>query len=502
MAENGSITIVGLGPAGGELLTRQAWEALAAAERIYLRTARHPAVDDLPAHVTRESFDPIYDSAPDFAAVYKEIVERLLALARRPQEVVYAVPGHPFVAEATVPAVLAAARAEDIPVRVIPGLSFVEPALTALGVDALDGLQLYDAIAIAAHRYPPLNPDTPALLGQLYNRPLANELKLSLMAIYPDEHEVALIHAAGGALEQVERLPLYAVDRSDHIGHLTALYLPPLPAPGSLEALAEAVAVLRGPDGCPWDQEQTPQSLRAGLLEETAEVLDALDAANPEALEEELGDLLLHIVMQAQMASEEERFRLSDVLAGIWTKIRRRHPHVWGEWQAEGAAEVVANWEAIKRQEKADAAAADDAAGHRPSLLDDVPQALPSLARARKIQDRVRKVGFDWPQIAGVVAKVQEEIAELQAAAEDEAQMAEMGDIFFALVNWARWLDIDPEAALREANQRFEARFRRLEKLAAERQIALDEASIDELEALWQEVKLQIMVERRSSWAG
>lgn len=482
---SGGITIVGLGPGDGRLLTQEAWRLFQEASEVYLRTSRHPAVADLPAHVVRRSFDYVYDNAAEFAAVYAEIANTVLQLGGRPEGVIYAVPGHPYIAEATVTAITEGAAAAGLPVRIIAGLSFVEPTLTALGQDGLNGLQLYDAITIATFDHPPVNPDAPLLLGQVYNRLLASELKLALMAIYPDQHPITLVHAAGTEAELLEHIHLYELDRSSHIDHMTALYVPPLPIPASLEALAEAVAVLRGPGGCPWDQEQTPQSLRAGFVEEAAEVLDALDREDVENLREELGDLLWHIVMQTQIAREGELFRLSDVVAGIYAKIRRRHPHVWGDWEVEHSDQVIANWEAIKARER------EERGAQPASLLDNIPASLPALARSQKIQQRVRKAGFDWPALDGVIAKLHEEIGELVEADHPVAQNAEMGDLLFAAVNWARWLGIDAEAALREANLRFDRRFRQLEALAAEREIALDAAQvdIDILEALWQEIK-------------
>lgn len=498
----GSITIIGLGPGHGDLLTRKAWSVLATAESsgstLYLRTARHPALADLPPGLRHESFDHIYESAPDFQHVYRQITAEILRLGGQPGGVYYAVPGHPHVGEATVTAIEEEAAAAGLPVTIIPGLSFVEPALTALRLDAFDGLQVLDAITVAGHHHPLLNPDLPGLFGQVYNRLLAGELKLALMAHYPDEHQVTLIHAAGTEEQRLEHVPLYAIDRSEAIDHLTSLFVPPLPTPSSMAALAEMAAVLRGPEGCPWDQEQTPRSLRPGFLEEMAEVLHALDENDDVALREELGDLLFHVVMQVQMAREEERFRLSDVVGGIYAKIRRRHPHVWGDWQAADADQVVANWEAIKAQEKVEDRAAAQAGGNetRPSLMNNVPRPLPALARSQKIQERVRRVGFDWPAVDGVVAKVREEIEELAAAETENDQAAEMGDLLFALVNWARWLGLDAEMTLRDANLRFERRFRLLERLAANRRLDLETANLETLEALWQEAK-QLLADKQ-----
>lgn len=474
-----SIIIVGLGPGDGRLLTRQAWDVLAAASPLYLRTARHPAVADLPTTGPRHSFDHLYDSADNFAQVYETIIQQVLELGRN-GEIVYAVPGHPFVGEATVTGIIAAARAAHIPTTIIPGLSFVEPTLSAIGADGLDGLQLYDALDLNAVHYPAFNPNAPVLIGQVYNQMIASELKLTLMSLYPDEHEVVLVHGAGTAEEKVERLPLYEIDRVPHAAHLTSLYVPPLPIPSTLSALAETVATLRAPGGCPWDQEQTPQSMRSGFLEEASEVLAALDAEDSDALCEELGDLLYHIVMQVQMAAEEELFKLTDVVAGIDTKLKRRHPHVWGDWQVADSAEVVRNWEMIKAEEKAAAPQ---------SLLDNIPSALPALARSQKIQDRVNKVGFDWPDVVGVWGKLDEEIAELHAAATPDERTAELGDVLFVLVNLARWLGVDAETALRETNLRFSQRFQGVEQLAQTRHLNLPDLDFAALDALWQEVK-------------
>jgi tetrapyrrole methylase family protein / MazG family protein len=478
-----TITIVGLGPGDGRLLTRAAWDILATAPAVYLRTGRHPAVADLPPDVTRHTFDHLYETADSFATVYQTIIQELLQEARQ-GDIIYAVPGHPYVGEATVTGLVEAAHAAGIPVTIVDGLSFVEPTLAAAQVDALDGLQIFDAIEMAAYHYPPLNPDNPVLLGQVYSRLIASELKLALMAIYPDDHPTQLIHAAGNEAQLVEQLPLYTIDRSQQIDHLTSLYLPRLPQASALTALAETVAVLRSPEGCPWDREQTPQSMRAGLLEEAMEVLTALDEGDADALREELGDLLLHIVMQAQMASEADEFKLADVVAGIETKLKRRHPHVWGDWEVSGTGEVLRNWDQIKQAEKGE---------ERPSsLLSNVPELLPALAQSQKIQNKVGKIGFDWPDVSGVWDKLTEEIAELRAATTPEERAAELGDVLFVLVNLARWLGVDAESSLRQTNLRFTRRFQLVEQLAAGRGLDLSQMDIDQLELLWVEAKTEL----------
>ncbi len=478
----GNITVVGLGPGNGRFLTRAAWDILSQAGEVYLRTARHPAVADLPEHVTRQSFDHIYDTADSFETVYETIVAKLLALTQQ-GDVVYAVPGHPFVGESTVTRLMAQAEAADVSVAVVAGLSFVEPCLAAVQQDGMDGVQIFDAIELTQYLYPPVNPDFPLLLGQVYSRMLASELKMVLTAVYPDEHPVTLIHQAGDDEQDIEQISLYEIDRSDKVNHLTSLFVPPLPQRSSLANLAETVAILRSPDGCPWDQEQTHQSLRSGFLEEASEVLAALDENDMDGLREELGDVFYHLVMQIQMASEAEEFRLADVIAGIDAKLKYRHPHVWGDWQVRDSEEVIQNWEMLKAQEKAD---------RSNSLVDNIPHALPALARSQKLQTRVRQVGFDWPDIDGVYEKVQEEITELREATSPEHRTEELGDLLFVVVNLAKWLDIDAESALREANTKFSRRFQALEKLAEARHLTLAEMDLDGLEALWQEVKVQL----------
>jgi tetrapyrrole methylase family protein/MazG family protein len=478
-----AITIVGLGPGNPMHLTREAWEVLGAAREVYLRTQKHPTVAALPQGAVWHSFDRFYEQAQDFEEVYSAIAAEVLALGRRPQGVVYAVPGHPLVGEASVSRILQAAGQEGLPVRVVAGLSFVEPVLTALGIDALAGLQVLDAAELAAMRHPPLNPDLPALLAQLYSQALAADLKLTLMNQYPPEHPLLLVHSAGTDQERTLSLPLYELDRQPDLAHLTTLYVPPLARVSSFEAFQETIAHLRAPDGCPWDRKQTHQSLRSGLLEEAYEVLDALDQDDVAALREELGDLLLQIVMHTQIAVEAGEFSMSDVIATVDSKIKSRHPHVWGEQDTADADDVLRSWESSKAQERQ-----EQEQGTK-SMLAGVPAALPALAQALAYGERVARVGFDWPNVQGVVTKVSEEMDELRAAADDEARALELGDVLFAVVNWARWLDVDPEAALRQANARFARRFGWMEAESRRLGQDLKQLSLDELEALWQKAK-------------
>jgi tetrapyrrole methylase family protein/MazG family protein len=478
-----TLTILGLGPGHPDLLTREAWRTLEAADEIWLRTARHPTVDGLPSHLAQHSFDALYERHAGFADVYAAIVEQVLALARRPQGVLYAVPGHPLVGERTVVTLLERARAEAIRVRIVEGLSFVEPTLSALGVDALDGLQLADAIALAAQHHPALDPDRPALVGQLYSRSLASDVKLTLMNAYPDAHPVTLVQAVTTGEQTTTSMPLYELDRTPAVDHLTSLYVPPLPTVGGMEALLDTAARLRAPDGCPWDRQQTHLTLRHALLEEAYEVLAALDAEDTAKLCEELGDLLMQIVLHAQIAVEGGEFRFAEVVGSIDAKLKRRHPHVFAGLDVDSTEQVLRNWEAIKAEERAaDPHVAD-------SRLAGVPRALPALARAQALGDRAARVGFDWPDAEAVLDKLVEEVNELRCASDAETRQCEFGDLLFTLVNLARHLDVDAEAALRGTCNRFTERFAQMEAAVGARGQALDELSLAEQDALWEQAK-------------
>jgi tetrapyrrole methylase family protein/MazG family protein len=477
------ITLLGLGPGSADLLTRRAWQTLQNADELYLRTAQHPAAAELPAHLKIHTFDFLYEELDSFEDVYARIVEEILELGNRPEGVIYAVPGHPLIAEATGPEILRRARDLEIPTRVVEGLSFLEPVFSALGVDPFPHTALVDALTLGMAHHPPFPPDSPALIAQIYDRHTASEVKLTLMNLYPDGHPVKLVHAAGTAAEIVEDLPLYAIDRSEHIGLLTVLYLPPLGEYTAFEALQEIAAHLRAPEGCPWDKKQTPQSLRPHLLEETYEALAAIDADDPAKMQEEFGDLLLMIAMLTQINAEMGNFTSAEVVRGISTKLIRRHPHVFGDLAVDGEDTVLRNWEKIKAQERA--ASGEPEKG----ILDGVNIALPALSQAQEYQARAARVGFEWPEIQGVVDKICEEIEELRTAPDDAARAAELGDLLSAVVNLARWLKIDAETALREANARFRQRFSHIEQTARRQGRGLSEMRLDEMEALWEEAK-------------
>jgi tetrapyrrole methylase family protein / MazG family protein len=480
------ITIVGLGPGDPSLLTRQAWDWLNQIPEVYLRTNQHPTVADFPEGLVQYSFDGFYERGEKFEAVYAQIVGEVLRLGQRQEGVTYAVPGHPFVAEATCPEIVRRARQMSIPVRVIEGLSFLEPTFTALGVDPYPDLILVDALELGRLNHPMFSPASPALIAQIYSRQVASEVKLTLNTVFPDEYPVRLVHAAGTSLEVVEDLKLYEIDRSLHIGLLTSLYVPPFPKDSSFEAFQELIAHLRAPNGCPWDRKQTHRSLRTSLLEETYEVISALDAEDSGSLREELGDLLLQIVLHSQIAAEMGEFTMEEVMEGIHRKIVYRHPHVFGDVKVDGTDGVLVNWEKLKAAErKANGKDANN------GLLDSIPKVYPALSQAQAYQERVGRVGFDWSEIQGVIDKVREELEEVLSAADEDNRAKELGDLLFAVVNLVRWYKVDAESTLRETNQRFRRRFAHVEQRASEMGRNLSDMTLAEMDVFWEEAKDQ-----------
>ena len=509
--DRNEIVVVGLGPGRWEDLTLEARDVLEHAPFIICRTLRHPTVDALRARrpdLLLDSFDALYESAPSFAHLYPLMVEQLLErAAAQPDDtpLVYAVPGHPLIAEESVRHLRLLAPERGVRVRIVAGLSFLEPVCEALGLDPLErDLQLLDATLLADIPAPAMMgtvlPTHPALVAQVYNRRLLSGVKLALGELYPDDWEVAIVRSASlPGEESVERVPLAELDRGERADHLTTLYVPPLPPLAAVrvpEGLRYVTHRLRAPDGCPWDREQTHQSLRKYVLEEAYEVADVLDEwdGSPEVAEhlaEELGDLLLQVYLQAEIADQEDLFHIGDVYQAVTEKLIRRHPHVFGEVEVHDAAHVVRNWEAIKREERV--TKGEDV--QIESQLRGIPISAPSLYQAHELSRKAAKVGFEWPNTHGALEKVVEEAREIAEAVEhgDAAeQRREFGDLLFALAVLARRLHIQPEDALREANTRFRRRFEAMEAQAQREGRTLDSLALDEWLAAWDATKAAI----------
>jgi tetrapyrrole methylase family protein/MazG family protein len=459
----GRVVVVGLGPGDPGLVSVTAVEAIGRARHRYIRTTRHPS-----AHLVdpAESFDPVYEREESIDDVYHRIVETLVAGAGRHGEVLYAVPGSPFVAERTVDLLRADGR---VAVEIRPSISFVDLAWARLGIDPVEaGVRLIDGhrFAEAAAGQP-----GPFLVGQCDRPFVLSAVKLSV----DTGPVVTVLQRLGLPDEAVFEVSWEDLDRRIQPDHLTSIWVPRLAAPvaAELTRFAELVRTLRAE--CPWDRVQTHQSLTRHLIEETYEVLDAISELDGErgyaGLEEELGDLLFQVAFHATLAAEAGQFDLADVARGIHDKLVDRHPHVFGP-----AGHPVPNWEEQKKAEKS-----------RASVMEGMPEHLPSLLYAYKMQSKAASVGFDWKNATEAWPKIAEELDELRAALDGgpepgHAVNDELGDVLFSVVNVARHLGIDPETSLRAAATKFRRRFMAMEARAAARGVPVDDD-------LWAEVK-------------
>lgn len=485
MDSKGRITIVGLGNGDENDLTLGVLGMLREADRLFLRTAHHPVVPWLKQQgVTFSTFDSVYERHGEFAPVYADIVEQLITAANG-QHVVYAVPGHPMVAEQTTKLMLQQGKLKGIDVEINGGRSFLEAVFTRFQLDPINGFVLLNALDFTARQ---CNPRMTTVIAQVYDQITASDVKLTLMERYPDDFEVIVAHALGvEGQERIRRVPLYALDHSFPVSSLSLVMVPPVPADSILTReftdFIDIVATLRGPNGCPWDKKQSHESLRKYLVEETAEFIEAVNEKDPEHMCEELGDVLLQVALHAQIAAENDTFSISDVIESICEKMIRRHPHVFGDAEVANADDALKNWQAIKRSEKRmiEETEAD-------SLSAGIPAELPTLSRVTELQKRAAKVGFDWDDVKPVVDKVKEELTECLEAGEGEVE-TELGDLLFAVVNLARFMQIDAEQALRRAGRKFAVRFDKMKKKAESEGLDFQQLTLEQKEQLWQTVK-------------
>ncbi len=479
----GSISIIGLGPSDGGLITRESWHLMEKAHLLRLRTEYHPAVRDIKAaNIAFASYDYLYEQETSFDKVYAKICQEVLSCAEKGEDVVYAVPGSPSVAEKTVVLIRDAVKEKNIPLKIYPGMSFLELLYTRLNLDPINGLLVTDALDLEKQL---INTSIGIVITQLYDIHTASEVKLTLMDNFPDDHKITLLYRLGLPDEKICQIPLYELDRQEKIDYLTSLYVPGLPdkqVQFTLSPLTDIIHTLRSPGGCPWDIIQTHKSLRRNLIEEVYEVVEAIDLKDPALLCEELGDLLMQIIFHARIAEETGLFSMQDVIDGITEKLIRRHPHVFGDVSVKDAGEVLLNWEEIKKQEKSD----------KKSVLDGIPKDLPALISAYKLQNKASKAGFDWKNVEPVWEKLDEEIKELRAAVAGDSREnteEELGDVLFTVVNLSRFLKIDAESALLNSNRKFRRRFSYVEQQATKDTKTWHDFTLEQLDGFWNEAK-------------
>ena len=475
------ICVVGLGPGGHTPLDQvDAPAELPLRERLAQRLNRwHRGV------VTdAQSFDHLYDSAVTFDEVYAQIAELLVAAAKQHNTVLYAVPGSPSVLERSVQLLR---QHKDVVVEVFAAVSFLDCSWAALGIDPIDSnVRLIDGHLFAQQT---AGDHGPFLVAHCHANWVLSDIKLAAES-EPANTPVVLLHHVGLDDENIVYTTWSEIDRIIEADHLTSLYIPRLtePVAGELVNLHQLARTLR--EQCPWDQEQTHESLIRYLIEETYEVVDALqalqvdDPTTDDNLIEELGDLLYQVEFHAAIAEEEGRFTMADIARTVHDKLVRRHPHIFANVTADTSEQVSTNWDAIKKLEKPE----------RTGIFDGVVQSGPSLLYAQQLQKKASKVGFDWPDVEGPLQKIHEETNELHeamAGADPEVIGMELGDLLFSVVNVARHLGLDAEVALRSASRKFQGRVEAVRALAEERGIDMTKASLEELDALWNSIKLR-----------
>ncbi len=488
------ITIVGLGSGEISQMNLGVWEKLKKAKVVYLRTADHPSVDVFKEHsISYKTFDEVYMKFQQFDEVYQMIVTTLFDIACSTQEeIIYAVPGHPMVAETTVQLLLKKCKTEGMPVSLFGGESFLDRAFLCFGFDPMDGFQLLDATRMSRYMLQPL---LHTIVGQVYDQSIASEVKLTLMEVYPHDYKIYIGHSLGvDNKERIDEVFLYELDRVKEFGNLSLVWVPKCEEiqlqQRDFGRLHEIIQILRSPEGCPWDRMQTHSSLRKHLIEETYEVLEAMDGNDSEHFCEELGDVLLQVMLHAQIEEESGVFDVFDVIAKLNQKLIRRHPHVFQDVIMESADEVMINWNKIKAEEKQNKGQIQ-----KSSILAGIPKELPTLIKALHLQERASRVGFDWNKADEVIEKVREELMEVECemlkapSLPTQEQKAEVGDLLFAVINLARFLQIDPDEALSLTNTKFIHRFSMIEKQLLEDGKTFDEVNIQYMEYIWKQTK-------------
>jgi tetrapyrrole methylase family protein/MazG family protein len=475
----GRVVVVGLGPAGADHLLPVARAAIEGATHRFVRTRRHQAVVDLEGEgIVFESFDAVYDAAPDLEHAYTEIAGALVDAANEHGEVVYAVPGSPAVAERTV----ALLRDSDVDLALVPGVSFAELAWVRLGIDPMEG----DARVVDGRAIDLVELAGPLLIAQCDSTFVLSDVKLALLEHLDPQTSVTVVQRLGLADEKVSTVALEELDRGTlEPDHLTSVFVDA----GATGAAREMVRLfqlakrLRDPGGCPWDAEQDHHSLTRYLLEESYEVVEAVEALPADgpidraayaALEDELGDLLYQVVFHALIAQERGAFTMADVARGIHDKLVRRHPHVFGDVVADETADVMRNWEQIKKEEKGTT-----------SIVEGITPGLPSLLYTHKLFRKGASVGLDPGDLGEALDRIDVAVARLRAGGDDlEADLAQ---VLAAAVVVARAGGVDAESALRGWAATYRRRFEAMEQLALSRDLdlaALDQAGVA---ALWLE---------------
>lgn len=479
------IKIVGLGPGAKEALTIGTIMELENNKNVFLRTEKHPTVDYLrEKNIKFNTYDEVYDTMESFDEVYENIANDLVKKHNEFGDLIYAVPGHPLVAERSVFNLVDLCKKNNIEYKVIPAVSFIDAMMESLMIDPIEGLKVIDAFDINNQI---LDKRIGTIITQVYNPLIASEVKLKLLEQYNDDTEIFYVRAAGiQGEESIRKIPVFELDMQEDIDYLTSIYIPKdLNNKKDFNDLLDIIETLRGENGCPWDREQTHESLEKALIEECYEVIDAIDQEDDDSLIEELGDVLLQVVFHASIGKEDGYFDIGDVIKGICDKMISRHPHVFGESETlDSSNQVLDRWDQLKKNEKGYETLSDEMNG--------LTKGLPSLLRAHKIQNKAKKVGFDFKDVSEAINKLNEEINEVLDVykTENKAKIKdEVGDLLFSCVNVARLLEVDEEIALNFTIDKFIKRFSYIEECANNKGLKINDLTLEDMNNLWEESK-------------
>lgn len=478
------ITVVGLGPGSEDALTLGAMNALKSGFKVYLRTEKHPTVEYIrKCGVDFETFDYVYEKSKTFDDVYSEIADELIKKHDKYKNIVYAVPGHPDVAEKSVEILKRVSREKNIECQIVPAVSFVDVIFERLGVDPIYGIKIIDAFDIEDEV---MDKRMGTIITQVYNKFIASTVKLKLIDYYGDNSEIYFIRAAGvKGEESIRKIHVYELDRQNDIDYLTSVYVPcDLSCRNDFYDLCSIIKKLRSENGCPWDKEQTHESLKKYLIEECYEVLEAIDKKDEDMICEELGDVLLQVMLHSQIGAEDGYFNINDVIQGISDKMIERHPHVFGNEKLESIDDINKKWDEIKMQEQG--------LSTYSQTLRHVPKYFPALIRAQKIGKKASKAGMDFKDSDAAFKKIFEELNELNDVykGNNVAKITdEIGDLLFSAVNFSRLEKIDAEEALQGSIEKFISRFEFVEKEAMKEGKNMKNETEAYLDKLWREAK-------------
>ncbi len=480
------VTVVGLGPGSEDGLTLGALKVLRQASNVVLRTEMHGVVPFLKAQgIEYTSMDDVYQKGEDFDRLYEAMVKRVMDMAQSGQ-VVVGVPGHPLIGERLTFELLRRLDRERYDIDIVPGVSNADALLALIGNAGIEGLKILSAPEMSEDL---INVRLSTVVINIYDALVASDVKLLLLRFYPHDLEVFISWQSQNKGLEYRAVPLYEIDRQQRYDHTTCLYLPPIRFEHlesfDMNHLKQIMEILRSPEGCPWDREQTHESLKRYFIEEAYEVIESIDKQDEDKLLEELGDVLLQVVFHSQIARERGAFDIFDVITRICQKMIQRHTHIFGDAVAENAQQVVANWEDLKKHEKGFVTHAQ--------VLRDIPRVLPALIRSYKVQEKAALVGFDWESVEGAMQKLEEELIELKEVykgGDEQKIREEIGDLLFAAVNVARFLKVDPELALNDTIEKFITRFEYIEKNAGR---PLQDMTLEEMDDLWNQAKKRLL---------